>query len=43
MENIPSEVSFKVYGAPEERFCPAKVYEFITDEKTKEPKLQINA
>lgn len=43
METVPSEVSYKIYGAPEERFCPAKVYEFITDEKTKEPKLQINA
>jgi electron-transferring-flavoprotein dehydrogenase len=43
MEKIPSDVSYKVYGAPEERFCPAKVYEFITDEKTNEPKLQINA
>jgi hypothetical protein len=27
------------YGGPEERFCPAKVYEFIVDEKTNEPKL----
>ena len=41
-----SELPFRSkieFDAPEERFCPAKVYEFITDEKTKEPKLQINA
>jgi hypothetical protein len=39
MENIPTEVSYNIYGAPEERFCPAKVYEFVEDEKTKQPKL----
>jgi len=40
-EDVPLK-SYKEFGAPEERFCPAKVYEFITDEKG-EPKLQINA
>lgn len=34
--------SYNEYAAPEERFCPAKVYEFIKDENDK-PKLQINA
>ena len=43
MENVPVEVSHKIYGAPEERFCPAKVYEYVQDEKTNQPKLQINA
>ncbi len=43
MESVPSEISFKKFGAPEEKFCPAKVYEFIVDEETKEPRLQINA
>jgi len=38
MENVPVEVSYKTYGAPESRFCPAKVYEYITDEKN-QPKL----
>lgn len=40
-ENTPLK-SFNEYAAPEERFCPAKVYEFIKDEKD-QPKLQINA
>lgn len=28
MEKVPSDVSHKVYAAPESRFCPAKVYEY---------------
>lgn len=43
MEKVPTEVSYKKYAGPEQRFCPAKVYEFITDEKTNEPKLHVNA
>ena len=35
MEHVPTEISYKKFGAPEERFCPAKVYEFVDDEKTK--------
>jgi electron-transferring-flavoprotein dehydrogenase len=34
--------SYVEYAAPEERFCPAKVYEFVKDENNN-PKLQINA
>jgi electron-transferring-flavoprotein dehydrogenase len=34
--------SYNEYAAVEERYCPAKVYEFIKDEKG-QPKLQINA
>ena len=43
-EQIPLK-SYYEYAAPEERFCPAKVYEFVKEEKDgKEvPKLQINA
>jgi electron-transferring-flavoprotein dehydrogenase len=38
MESTPAETSFKVFAAPESRFCPAGVYEYP------EPaKLQINA
>lgn len=43
MEKVPVEVSYNKFGAPETRFCPAKVYEFIQDETTNQPKLQINA
>ena len=35
--------SHDIYGAPEDRFCPAKVYEHIKDEETGKIKLQINA
>ena len=41
MENVP-DISFSTYGGPEQRFCPAKVYEYIEDD-TETPKLQINA
>jgi len=34
--------NYKEYGAPESRFCPAGVYEWIESEKEK-PHLQINA
>jgi electron-transferring-flavoprotein dehydrogenase len=43
MENVPVDVSLEVFGAPETRFCPAKVYEFVLDDKTNSQKLQINA
>ena len=43
MEKVPVEISLEVIAGPEQRFCPAKVYEYITDEKTNTPKLQINA
>ena len=39
MEKVPVEQSLEVYAGPEQRFCPAKVYEYITDEKTNQPKL----
>jgi electron-transferring-flavoprotein dehydrogenase len=32
-----------VFGGPSTRYCPAGVYEWLTDEKTGEPKFQINA
>lgn len=28
MEDAPAQVSYAVYGAPEQHFCPAKVYEY---------------
>ena len=43
MEDTALNVSLAQYGGPEERFCPAKVYEFVKNEETGETKLQINA
>ena len=43
MERVPVEVSLKVYGGPEQRFCPAKVYEYVGVEGEGEGvRLQIN-
>lgn len=43
LEHVPLK-SLNEFGAPEERFCPAKVYEFVDDpENPSEKKLQINA
>lgn len=42
--DIPNKESFPIYGAPETRFCPAKVYEYTTDEDGESnPELVINA
>ncbi|CAD6213249.1 unnamed protein product [Miscanthus lutarioriparius] len=39
---IPERVNVPLYAGPESRYCPARVYEYISDEKG-DPKLQINA
>jgi hypothetical protein len=36
---VPQNISYQKFAAPEERFCPARVYEYIVDEQTQAPKL----
>ena len=39
--NTPIEINLKEYDAPEQRYCPAGVYEIISDNNNKY--LQINS
>jgi electron-transferring-flavoprotein dehydrogenase len=40
---VPISVNLARYDAPEQRFCPAGVYEILRDEQGQNPRLQINA
>ncbi|MGB0570548.1 MAG: 4Fe-4S dicluster domain-containing protein [Alphaproteobacteria bacterium] len=41
--DVPITVNLELYDAPEQRFCPASVYEILTDDDGGNPRLQINA
>lgn len=42
-DRVPIDINLKHYDAPEQRYCPAGVYEIIRDQADEEPRLMINA
>mmetsp|Transcript_6837 Transcript_6837/g.7845 ORF Transcript_6837/g.7845 Transcript_6837/m.7845 type:complete len:601 (-) Transcript_6837:91-1893(-) len=43
LKDVPNEISITEYAGPEQRFCPAKVYEYQENAETQKMELVINA
>ena len=41
--SVPVKINLELYDAPEQRYCPAGVYEILRDGDGSNPRLQINA
>ena len=40
---MPVEINYAMYAGPEVRFCPAGVYEYVSENNAADVRLQINA